>query len=124
MLKVVYPVLAVLALLFAALVSGWDVGPHPSGARAAHHGVVHHATSIDDDDDDEDEAPVASMLAPDRPANDDDADADGEGEDAAALRIATAPEFPMVRVASLAITCRGLRPAGEHRAAADRPPRA
>lgn len=127
MLKSVYPALAVLALLFVAMAGVWNVAP--SAACASEHVTSHDGTSIDDDERDDDDALESGMLAPpgadeDDDRDDADADGDGDGDGNALHRIAGAAEFPPRGAAeSLSMTRWGLRPSGEHRAAADRPPR-
>ncbi|MDB5220335.1 MAG: hypothetical protein JWO86_8262 [Myxococcaceae bacterium] len=128
MLKAVYPALAALALLFAALAGGWGAAPSgPFASRTQQHATSHDPTSFEDDDGDRDDDGLeCSVLAAERADDDDqddaDADADGDGN---ALQPIAAREFPplVVTVAS-SMTRWGLRPSGEHRDAADRPPRA
>lgn len=137
MSKSLLTVLTVLALLFAALVLGREVEPTEREARgiakarttihARSHvarGVLyasmHDRTAIDDDDafDGDDEIETA-MLAP-RQHTPNEVSSDGacDGETASS----DPPVLP-VTATSMRMTGRGIRPAGEHRSAADRPPR-
>ena len=88
----------------------------------------HDLTSIDDDDDEGDDAIVSSVFAPPGADDDDDrddADAEGDGDARALPQVAGATRFPPLgATGSLSMTRWGLRPSGEHRASADRPPRA
>jgi hypothetical protein len=135
MLKALYPVLVALALLVAAVAGGWNVAPSGSSGLgglaglaglASQHATSHDPTSIDDDDSDhEDDGEECSVVAPPRSADDDqdDADADADGDANALQPSARARGIPPVIVAASSTTPWGLRPSGEHRHAADRPPR-
>jgi hypothetical protein len=131
MLKALYPVLLALALLIAALAGGWGTAPSgPSGfsgaGLASHRATSHDPTSFEDDDSDhEDDGDECSVVAPPRSADDgqDDADADADGDANALQPSARARGIPPVIVAASSPTPWGLRPSGEHRHAADRPPR-
>ena len=127
MLKAVYPVLALLALLLAAMAGGWNAAPSGTSASArAGHVSSHDPTSIDDDDDQDDDTPVSSMLAAPHDDDDDDrddADADRDDEGSALPQLAAAHGRPSLDADDLSMMRRGLRPSGEHRASADRPPR-
>lgn len=135
--KSVLTVLTVLALLFAALVLGREVEPAAREARGvakarttihvrSHvargvlYASMHDRTAIDDDDafDGDDEIETA-MLAPRQHApNDVSSDGTCDGGPSSA----DSPVHPVI-AASLRMTGRGIRPAGEHRTATDRPPR-
>jgi hypothetical protein len=132
MLKSLYPVLVALALLIAAVAGGWSAAPSgPSGFSGfsglpSQHVASHDPTSFEDDDSDlEDDSDECSVVAPPRSAADDqdDADADADGDANALQPSARARGIPPVIVASSSTTPWGLRPSGEHRHAADRPPR-
>ncbi len=127
MSKSLLTLLAMLPLLFAALVCGRpslprNYEPHAHAhAHATAHASSHDRTSIDDDDgyDDAEDVEVA-MLAP--PAGGlDDVSSDG-ASDGPSTRT-TRPRFATTG-ASPRMTGRGIRPAGEHRSTTDRPPRA
>ena len=133
MSKSLLTLVAMLPLLFAALVFGRQsppssYAPHLAKssrstvhAHAAAHTSPHGRTSIDDDAeyDDADDVEVA-MLAP--PANGvHDVASDG-ASDGSATRT-TCPALATTG-ASARMTGRGIRPAGEHRSTTDRPPRA
>ena len=130
MSKSLLTLLAMLPLLFAALVFGRPSSPRSyephvtTSARsialagAAAHASSHDRTSIDDDDeyDDADDVEVAMLASP----------ADGLDDvapDSASSGSSTRVAFASAG-ASLRITGRGIRPAGEHRSTTARPPRA
>ena len=133
MSKSLLTLVAMLPLLFAALVFGRPSPPRSSElhvatsarstvhARAAAHASPHDRTSIDDDDeyDDADDVEVA-MLAPPSDGVDDVA---SEGASDGRSTRTTCPAFATTG-ASLRMTGRGIRAAGEHRSTTDRPPRA
>jgi len=129
-------VLTVLALLFAALVLGREVEPKAGEvrglakarstiharshvARGVLYASVHDRTAIDDDDafDGDDEIETA-MLAP-KQHSPNDVPSDGACDG----RTVTADPLLPTTATSLRMTGRGIRPAGEHRTATDRPPR-
>ena len=127
MSKSLLTLLAMLSLLFAALVFGRPSPPRTyaphvtASAHAAAHASSHDRTSIDDDDasDDDDDVEVA-MLAP--PADGLDDVAFDRASDGPSTRT-TRPAFATTG-ASLRRTGRDIRPASEHRSTTDRPPRA
>lgn len=125
MLKSLYSVLVALALLIAAMAGGWSAAPTGPSGFARAHVTSHDPTSIEDDDSDhEDDGDECSVVAPPRSADDqDDADADADGDANALQPSARARGGPPVIVAVSSTTPWGLRPSGEHRHAADRPPR-
>lgn len=135
--------LTVLALLFAALVLGREVEPRTRSARGvskarstihahAHaHSHSHVArgvlcasmrdrTAIDDDDayDGDDEIETASLAPKQHSPTDVSSDTGCDG----GVASADPPVLP-TNATSLRMTRRGIRPSGEHRSAADRPPR-
>jgi hypothetical protein len=138
MLKALYTVLVALALLVAAMASGWSAAA-PSGSSrfsgfssfagvsglASQQRVTSHdpASFEDDDSDHDDDGDECSMVAPPRSADDADADADADGDANALQPSARARGIPPLIVAASSTTRWGLRPSGEHRHAADRPPR-
>ena len=142
MQKALHSVLVALALLIAATASGWSAAPSglsgfaPNGLApngfalsgvASQHVTAHDPTAIEDDDGDhDDDGSECSVVEPPRSADDDqeDADADAAGDANALQPSARAPGIPPVIVAASSTTPWGLRPSGEHRHAADRPPRA
>ena len=137
MQKALHSVLVALALLIAATASGWSAAPSGlSGVApnelalsrvASQHVTAHDPTAIEDDDGDhDDDGSECSVVEPPRSADDDqeDADADAAGDANALQPSARAPGIPPVIVAASSTTPWGLRPSGEHRHAADRPPRA
>jgi hypothetical protein len=129
MSKSLLTLLAMLPLLFAALVFGRQAPPRSyephvasaAHARAAAHASSHDRTSIDDDDeyDDADDVEVAMLAPPADGVDDLAADGASEGPSTCTAR----PAFATTG-ASLRMTGRGIRPAGEHRSTTDRPPRA
>ncbi len=148
MQKALHSVLVALALLIAATASGWSAAPSGlsgfapnelalngfapnelalSGV-ASQHVTAHDPTAIEDDDGDhdDDDGSECIVVEPPRSADDDqeDADADADGDANALQPSARAPGIPPVIVAASSTTPWGLRPSGEHRHAADRPPRA
>lgn len=142
MQKALHSVLVALALLIAATASGWSAAPSGlSGLApnelalngvalsgvASQHVTAHDPTAIEDDDGDhDDDGSECIVVEPPRSADDDqeDADADADGDANAPQPSARAPGIPPVIVAASSTTPWGLRPSGEHRHAADRPPRA
>ena len=135
--------LAVLPLLVAALVFGRPAGTtrgvesrgfakarssvhsHAAAhaapqARAARHSSWHDRTAIEDDDDSDGDDDVETVTLAPRPQHKNDVSSDAASElDTAS---AASPLLSMA-TASLRMTGRGIRPSGEHRSAADRPPR-
>jgi hypothetical protein len=119
--------LALLALLLPpTLAGGCDLAPTSSSVTArAMLGASHDPTSIDDDDDQDDDTVTFSMFA--TPADDDkgdDADANRDDEASALPQPAGATRGRTLDAYALSMLRRGLRPSGEHRTSADRPPRA
>ena len=127
-----YIIVAALPLLLAALVLGRTRAPRgcePHAVtttrstvhvRAAQHASSRNRTTIDDDDESDDDDDVeTAMLAP-RPQPKSDVAPDTAGKERAAS--AGLPAFTTT-VAALRMTGRGIRPSGEHRSAADKPPR-
>ncbi len=127
-------ILAALPLLFAALVFGRDQAPRAPEPHAiastrpvahahahAHHTQSHERPTIDDDDvyDDDDDGDAALLPPPSDEADDVASDATSDEASASVSHHAFASNGE-----SLRMTGRGIRPAGEHRSAADRPPRA
>ncbi len=131
MLKALYPVLVALALLVVAMAGGWGATawtPGPSGfaSDGSERVTSHDRTSAEDDDGDhDDDGDECSVVSPPRSADDDqdDADADADGEANALQPSARARGIRPVIVAASSTTRWGLRSSGEHRHAADRPPR-
>ena len=123
-------ILAALPLLIAALVFGRQHAPRGCDphaiarssvhARVALHAPSHDRTTIDDDDEyDDDDVVEAAMLAPQTHESDDvSPDPTSDERSASATRSAST-----TTAASLRMTGRGIRPSGEHRSAADKPPR-
>jgi hypothetical protein len=128
---------AVLPLLLAALVLGREPGPragevrsaakarstihaHSHVARGVLYASMHDRSAIDDDDvyDGDDEIETAMLAPKQHSPSDVSSDATCDGGAASA----DSPPLPTT-VASLRLTGRGIRPSGEHRSAADRPPR-
>jgi hypothetical protein len=134
MSKSLLTILAGLALLLAAAAFGRQApsrGAEPRGpalttrasahahARGTAHASMHDRTSIDDDDayDDDDDVEVAMLAPPQHDAKDSPSDAKGDASatnSVAALATTAAAQHP---------TRQGIRLSGEHRSAADRPPR-
>jgi hypothetical protein len=128
--------LAAASLLFAALVLGRQAAPRgaevhvslsatPSARPSVHarmmvHASSHERTAIDDDDESDDSDDVESaMVAPEDYDGDDvSSDAAGDAGSTTSMRLAC-----LASAGSLRLIGRGIRPAGEHRSAADRPPR-
>lgn len=129
--KSLFCLFAALALLLAALAFGRVHAPRASEARgfvtarssmhgrAAVRAPSHARTTIDDDDDcDDDESIDTAMLAPD--GHDRHVGPDATPGERTGARSAHA--FT-TRIAALRLTGPGIRPSGEHRSTADRPPR-
>jgi hypothetical protein len=125
MSKSLFSILAALPLLLAALLFGREpraFEPHARVAvHAAHaHATQHDRTAIDDDDEYDDEYDVdTAMLAPPNHEVDDVA---GDATSDPRCANDTHPAFATIDT-SLRMTGRGIRPSGEHRSTADRPPR-
>lgn len=127
----------VIAVLFAALVLGREVGPRPGEARAftkvrstiharSHvargvlYASMHDRTAIDDDDayDGDDEIETAMLAPKQHSPHEVSSDTACDG----GVASAEPPVHPLAAT-SLRTTGRSIRPSGEHRSTTDRPPR-